>query len=67
MTIPAILKKSDPRLLRVAQHVGQFDTPELRGLVTDLFDTMTAAGGAGDEQAVTVQPACRGSTAPPYP
>ena len=37
----------DPRLLRVAPAVTRFDTPELRALVTDLFDTMAAARGAG--------------------
>ena len=37
----------DPRLLRVAQRVSQFDTPELHGLVADMFDTMAAANGAG--------------------
>jgi peptide deformylase len=37
----------DPRLLRVAQPVSEFGTPELRALVADMFDTMTAAQGAG--------------------
>ena len=37
----------DPRLLRVAQPVRAFDTPELRALVADMQDTMTAANGAG--------------------
>ena len=37
----------DPRLLRVAQPVQRFDTPELHALVADLFDTMHAAHGAG--------------------
>lgn len=47
MTIREILKMGDPRLLRVAQPVPAFDTPELHALVTDLFDTMAAAQGAG--------------------
>jgi peptide deformylase len=47
MTIHTILKMGDPRLLRVAQPVRQFDTPELHQLVKDLQDTMTAANGAG--------------------
>jgi len=47
MTIHTILKMGDPRLLRVAQPVKQFDTPELHQLVVDLQDTMTAANGAG--------------------
>jgi peptide deformylase len=37
----------DARLLKVAAPVVRFDTPALHALVTDLFDTMTAASGAG--------------------
>lgn len=37
----------DPRLLRVAPPVTQFDTPELHALIADMFDTMAAANGAG--------------------
>jgi len=37
----------DPRLLKVASRVVDFDTPELHALVADLYDTMKAAGGAG--------------------
>ena len=47
MTIHTILKMGDPRLLRVARPVEQFDTPALHQLVNDLQDTMTAAHGAG--------------------
>jgi peptide deformylase len=47
MAVHEILKMGDPRLLRVAQPVTQFDTPELHALVADLFDTMHAANGAG--------------------
>lgn len=47
MTIREILKMGDPRLLRVAQPVTAFDTPELHALVADMFDTMHAAQGAG--------------------
>lgn len=47
MTIREILKMGDPRLLRVAQPVREFDTPELHQLIADLFDTMAAAGGVG--------------------
>ena len=47
MTIQSILKMGDPRLLRVAQPVTAFDTPELHALVADMFDTMHAANGAG--------------------
>ena len=47
MTVREILKMGDPRLLRIAPPVQAFDTPELRALVVDLFDTMEAANGAG--------------------
>jgi len=47
VTIRTILKMGDPRLLRVAQPVTGFDTPELHALVADMFDTMHAANGAG--------------------
>jgi peptide deformylase len=47
MAVREILKMGDPRLLRVAKPVREFDTPELRALVDDLFDTMRAANGAG--------------------
>jgi len=47
MTVRDILKMGDPRLLRIAQPVARFDTPELNELIADLFDTMRAANGAG--------------------
>ena len=47
MSVREILKMGDPRLLRVAQPVPAFDTPELHALVADMFDTMHAAEGAG--------------------
>jgi peptide deformylase len=47
MTIRDILKMGDPRLLRVAPPVTQFDTDELHLLITDMLDTMRAASGAG--------------------
>ena len=47
MTVRDILKMGDPRLLRVAQPVRAFDTPELHALVDDLFETMHAVNGAG--------------------
>ena len=47
MAIQDILKMGDARLLRVAQDVETFDTPELHALVQDLLDTMKAAQGAG--------------------
>lgn len=47
MAVCEILKMGDPRLLRVAQPVTAFNTPELRALLQDLDDTMAAANGAG--------------------
>src|SRR3954452_10363128 len=47
MTVREILKMGDPRLLRVAQPVTEFDTDEIHLLVTDMIDTMRAANGAG--------------------
>jgi peptide deformylase len=47
MAVREILKMGDPRLLRTAQTVQQFDTDALHLLVTDLLDTMRAANGAG--------------------
>jgi peptide deformylase len=37
----------DPRLLRQAEPVKEFGTPELAVLIDDMFDTMRAANGAG--------------------
>jgi peptide deformylase len=42
-----ILKMGDSRLLREAEPVKQFDTPELHTLIADMFETMAAANGAG--------------------
>ena len=47
MTIQTILKMGDPRLLRVAQPVTRFNTPQLHALLQDLNDTMIHANGAG--------------------
>jgi peptide deformylase len=47
MTVREILKMGDPRLLRVAQPVREFDTEELHALIDDMQDTMRAANGAG--------------------
>lgn len=47
MTVRDILKMGDPRLLRVAQPVVDFDSDELHLLITDMLDTMRAASGAG--------------------
>ncbi len=45
--IHPILKMGDPRLLKVANPVERFDTPELHALIADMFQTMAAAGGVG--------------------
>ncbi len=47
MTVREILKMGDPRLLRIAEPVKEFNTPELNALIADMFDTMHAANGAG--------------------
>ena len=47
MTVREILKMGDPRLLRIAQPVPSFDTPQLHELVADMFETMKAVNGAG--------------------
>jgi peptide deformylase len=47
MTVRDILKMGDPRLLRVAQPVTEFDTDALHLLIADMVDTMLAANGAG--------------------
>jgi peptide deformylase len=47
MAVREILKMGDPRLLRIAAPVTEFDTPDLLALVEDMFDTMRAAHGAG--------------------
>lgn len=47
MTLREILKMGDPRLLRIAQPVTQFDTDELHLLVLDMFETMRSVDGAG--------------------
>lgn len=47
MAVREILKMGDPRLLRVAQPVQAFNTPQLHALLQDMRDTMAAAHGAG--------------------
>jgi peptide deformylase len=47
MPVRPILKMGDPRLLRIARPVADFDTPELHALIVDMRDTMAAANGAG--------------------
>jgi peptide deformylase len=47
MSVRDILKMGDPRLLRQAEPVKRFGTPELVELIDDMFETMHAANGAG--------------------
>jgi peptide deformylase len=47
MAIREVLKMGDPRLLQVSEPVGQFGTPELENLLTDMRDTMHHLNGAG--------------------
>ena len=47
MTIRDILKMGDPRLLRFALPVIEFDSDALHLLISDMFDTMRAVNGAG--------------------
>lgn len=47
MAVHEILKMGDPRLLREAERVTEFDTPQLHALIADMFETMHAANGAG--------------------
>jgi peptide deformylase len=47
MTVRRVLKMGDPLLIRVAEPVQAFDTPELHALIVDMFDTMAALNGAG--------------------
>lgn len=47
MAVHEILKMGDPRLLRVAQPVPEFDTDAIHRLVADMFETMHAVNGAG--------------------
>ncbi len=45
--IREVLRMGDARLLRISRPVEAFDTPELRELVSDMFDTMRSLNGAG--------------------
>jgi len=47
MPVKSILRMGDPRLLEMARPVTEFKTPALLALLTDMFDTMDAAGGVG--------------------
>jgi peptide deformylase len=72
MAIHDILKMGDARLLRIAEPVTAFDTPELHTLVADMRDTMAAVNGAGlaaPQIGVNLQVVIFGSTRvnPRYP
>ena len=45
--IRPVLKMGDPLLFEVARPIEQFETRELRALLVDMHDTMTALNGAG--------------------
>jgi len=47
MATRPVLRMGDPLLLEESEPVGEFDTVELHGLVTDMIDTMKALNGAG--------------------
>jgi peptide deformylase len=47
MAVREVLRMGDPRLLQIARPVQAFATPELRGLVRDMTDTMRHLNGAG--------------------
>ena len=47
MSIREVLRMGDARLLRCAEEVIDFDTPELHALLLDMRDTMQALNGAG--------------------
>lgn len=47
MTIRDVLRMGDVRLLRRAEEVNVFDTPELHALLADMRDTMQAQDGVG--------------------
>lgn len=67
MAVREILKMGDPRLLRQAQPVLDFDTVALHQLVADMLDTMAAANGAGlaaPQVGVDLQLVIFGSEAP---
>jgi peptide deformylase len=72
MTIREILKMGDARLLRKAEPVAAFDTPELHFLIADMRETMSSVNGAGlaaPQIGVNLQLVIFGGTAinPRYP
>lgn len=47
MAVRPVLRMGHPLLLQEARPVQHFDTPELRALLQDMFDTMAERNGAG--------------------
>jgi peptide deformylase len=47
MAIREVLRMGDARLLRVADTIKEFDTPQLHELLRDMRDTMLALDGVG--------------------
>jgi peptide deformylase len=47
MAIREVLKMGDPRLLKVAEPITAFGTPDLEALLADMRDTMREQNGAG--------------------
>ncbi len=47
MAIRPVLRLGDPRLLKTASKVSEFNNAELDALIEDMFDTMEAEDGAG--------------------
>ncbi len=47
MAVRPVLRMGHPHLLRVAEPVSEFDTPELHAVLQDMFDTMAARNGVG--------------------
>ena len=47
MTIKAVLKMGDPRLLQRSMEIDPIDPQQLAPLLTDMWDTMAAENGAG--------------------
>jgi peptide deformylase len=47
MAIKDVLRMGDARLLRRAEEIHSFDTPELHALLADMRDTMQALNGVG--------------------
>ena len=47
MAVKTVLRMGHPVLQKIADPVTEFNTPELDGLIQDMFDTMSALDGAG--------------------